>query len=145
MTNHFAKVTGLIPPWIRGKIPARVKNWWRARRQVVPSPLFDLGCPNLVETAGRSKRALVSYLTKPFRLLPNDPLNLLFSNIGIARSIVQVLDDLGYIVDIVEWKDTKFIPDRHYDLFIGHGGHNFERITRNLSLRTIKIHFSSGS
>ena len=54
------------------------------------------------------------------------------------------LNELGYIVDVIEYTDTKFILDRNYELFIGHGGHNFEHIASRLSNDTTKIYFSTG-
>jgi glycosyltransferase involved in cell wall biosynthesis len=86
---------------------------------------------------------LVSYITSPFRLSPDDPRNVQFSNIGIARSIVRVLNELGYVVDVVEWTDIRFVPKKEYDLFVGHGGVNFEHIVRNLPPRVVKIYFST--
>jgi len=93
----------------------------------------------------RDKRALVSYITHAFQQFsPGDARNVQFSNIGIARSIVRILNELGYIVDVVEWSDTEFVPNKHYDLFIGHGGCNFERIARKLLPEAVSIYFSTG-
>jgi glycosyltransferase involved in cell wall biosynthesis len=106
------------------------------------APIYDIWSSQ--EDSQPTKRALVSYITIPFRIPANDPINIQFSNIGIAHSIVQVLNELGYIVDIIEWNDTKFIPRKHYDLFIGHGGCNWERLVPNLSPEVVKIYFSTG-
>ncbi len=91
-----------------------------------------------------TKRALLSYKTTPFSLSPDDPRNVQFSNIGIIRNIVRVLNELGYTIDVVNYQDTRFLPSRNYDLFIGHAGYNFERIERNLPSHVDKIYFSSG-
>jgi len=96
---------------------------------------------NIIEP---TKRALVSYITSPFRLSPDDPRNVQFSNIGIARSVVRVLNELGYVVDVIEWIDTRFVPKREYDVFVGHGGCNFEHVVLNLPLHVVKIYFSTG-
>jgi glycosyltransferase involved in cell wall biosynthesis len=68
-----------------------------------------------------------------------------FSNVGLALELPKILNQLGYIVDIVSWEDTKFEPSRPYDLFIGHGAKNFENIHRALRPKTQTIYFSSGS
>jgi hypothetical protein len=65
--------------------------------------------------------ALVSYIPKPFRLAANDPLNVQFSNIGIARAMVRVLNEMGYGVDVINFTDNRFKVEKTYDLFIGHG------------------------
>jgi glycosyltransferase involved in cell wall biosynthesis len=38
----------------------------------------------------------------------------------------------------------EWLPDQHYDVYIGHGGINFEHISRALPGVTTKIYFSSG-
>lgn len=91
----------------------------------------------------RPRRALFSFITIPFRLPQDDPLNLRFSVFGVARCIVKVLNELGYIVDLIEYNDTKFKPRRNYDIFIGHGGYNFDYISSYLAPSTIKIYFST--
>ena len=133
--------------WIRRRVPRFVKNWLRSKRWRHPTPIYDIGeSPprGHLKVTDQPKRALLSSTTTPFRLSPDDWRNLIFSHIGTVRSIVHVLNELGYIVDIIERTDTKFIPRRHYDLFIGHGVCNFEHIARNLSPDTVKIYFSMG-
>ena len=110
-------------------------------------PIFDIG-NDLSEcgtTEKKIKRALVSYLTLPFRLSPDDPRNLQFSNIGIARSIVKALNHLGYTVDLVDWTNQRFLPTRKYELFLGHGGLNFKRICCSLRGDPTIIYLSTGS
>ncbi len=145
--NRYIKLIYLVLPWIRHKVPRFIKDWLRTRWQDHPSPVYNIAeasPPSYLKIAGQPKRALLSYITTPFRLSGDDPRSVQFSNIGIARSIVRVLNGLGYIVDVVEWTDARFLPRRDYDLFIGHGGHNFERIAHNLSSDTVKIYFSTG-
>jgi hypothetical protein len=100
---------------------------------------FNEFCPE--ET---SKKALVSYLVGPL-LPPSRYRNrTMFSNAGIAQVIPQALNELGYIVDIVPYDEIKWRPVKEYDLFIGHGGINFESISRELPDKTIQIYFSTG-
>lgn len=88
------------------------------------------------------KHALISYLVDPIVLYPNTSQ---FSNHGIARSIPRALNELGYIVDIIYWKDETFIPQKKYDLFIAHGAINFDKIYSHLPSSCITIYFSSGN
>jgi len=90
------------------------------------------------------KRALVSYLASPLLPAAANRDRVMFSNLGIAQYIPRALNELGYEVDIVEWDDQKWLPKRDYDIYIGHGGINFEHISRALPERTIRIHFTSG-
>ena len=93
------------------------------------------------EETGDPKRALVSYLSYPL-LKPYKKVS--FSNSGIARSIPRALNELGYIVDIVDLHNMKFVPQRKYDLFLGHAGHNFKKIRENLDKNSVAIVFAPG-
>ena len=103
--------------------------------------LYDCGRPGLPANA---TRALLSYIVHPFSISPNDPRFLRHINIWRSRKIVRVLNELGYIVDVVDYRDAKFVPHRKYDLFIGHGGINFEGIVERLPDGATKIYFSTG-
>ncbi|BDI30361.1 hypothetical protein CCAX7_24120 [Capsulimonas corticalis] len=95
--------------------------------------------------AGAERRhALVSYITAPFTIGPDDVRNTYFSNIGIARGIVAALNDMGYDVDIIEWSNDLFTPRKKYDLFFGHAGRNFERLATLLPPEAPRIYFSTG-
>ena len=90
------------------------------------------------------RRALLSYLVLP--LLPPRSFRdrVKFSNRGIAQEIPRVLNELGYSLDIVNYDNRSWFPDRQYDMFIGHGGINFEAISRRLPERTVRIYFATG-
>jgi len=91
-----------------------------------------------------AKKALLSYLVIPL-LPPSDKRDTVtFSNAGIAQSLPRALNELGYSVDIVNYNNEHFVPDKKYDLFIGHGGINFETIAKKLDPDCIKIYFSAG-
>lgn len=92
-----------------------------------------------------NKRALLCYLTAPVIADMNGEPISRFSNSGIALSWVQVLNEMGYVVDVIEWNNTTFTPDVRYDLAIFHGGHNFEHISKHLKGSPHIIHFLTGS
>lgn len=91
-----------------------------------------------------SKRALVSYLVAPLLPVQAKRDHTIFSNLGIAQQIPRALNELGYEVDIVPWDDANWVPKRYYDIYIGHGGINFEHISRALPSETTQIYFSTG-
>ncbi len=92
----------------------------------------------------RSKRALVSYL--PLPLLPPKFMReqTMFSNKGIAQEIPRALNELGYIVDIIDYRNTTWTPKQNYDLFIGHCAYNFELLSSYLKPNTPRILFATG-
>jgi glycosyltransferase involved in cell wall biosynthesis len=75
---------------------------------------------------------------------PTDPCFLSHNSSWHARAIVKDLNALGYIVDIVDYRDQWFVPRNTYNLFIGHGGINFDKISTKLPARTQRLYFSSG-
>ena len=91
-----------------------------------------------------ARRALLSYLVLPLLPPPSFRDRVKFSNRGIAQEIPRVLNELGHSVDIVNYDNRSWLPDRPYDLFIGHGGINFEPICRRLSRCTVRIYFATG-
>ncbi len=127
-----------LPSFIRKRVPRFAREWKHPHLKT--SPVLGLG-----DDETKNKRALVSYITMPFRLRPGHPDHIRFSNNGIARNMVRALNELGYVVDVVEWSDTKFTPKRKYDLFLGHGGTNWEALTGHLPAEIPKIYFSSGT
>jgi len=108
-----------------------------------PERLYDIVLKQNI-SRHLSKRALLSYIVHSFAISIDDPR--FFSHINIWRSheIVRILNNLGYIVDVIDYRDTNFVPRREYDLFIGHGGINFEKIAQRLSTHSTKIYFSTG-
>ena len=130
---------------IYDKLPYKFKviiSWFFFR--FYPHQLKPVNNISLINHERYTRNALLSYITAPFRLTSIDPQIFSFSNIGIASSIVRVLNQLGYLVDVVEYTDTDFVPKKNYDLFIGHGGFNFQNIANRLSLNCRKIYFSAG-
>jgi len=89
-------------------------------------------------------RALVSYLAYPLIPPKRWRETVQFSNRGIAQEIPRVLNELGYVVDIV---DCSVAPrlSRHYDVFIGHGGQTYRQISDQLDPETARIYFSTGA
>lgn len=85
------------------------------------------------------KRALLSYRVLQLRMWSKTT----WSAGQDVRDIIRSLSELGYVTDVVYSRDTTFIPDRHYDLFIGHEGYNFESIVKKLPEHTTKVLFTS--
>lgn len=99
---------------------------------------------HLSKNAANPQKALVSYLVPPvLDELENRPTPL-FSNNGAGRTIPKVLNQLGYVVDIVNWDDTGPI-DGNYDVILFHGGKNFSEIIKLKKPTNKLIYYSTGS
>lgn len=84
-----------------------------------------------------AKRALLSYRVNGVWTQSR----VAWSAIGDVHDILQALSELGYRTDIIDYADTTFVPQRHYDLFVGHTGDNYAHIVRHLSPKTVKIFY----
>jgi glycosyltransferase involved in cell wall biosynthesis len=124
----------------------RARRFWHPPLPLTlpPSPPSE-GLKNTWIVGRAPRRALVSYLTGPLLDSPANHVDQAFSNPGIALTMVQVLTDLGYTVDVVNFDDRQFRPRSKYDLFIGHGGINYQNIAKRVSKNCIKIYFSTGT
>lgn len=132
-------------PWVLRiwhKIRRLKKGIFSYFQRSTPVRIYDL---ILSDERKPSKRALLSYIVHPFEISEADPHFLRHINIWRAREMVKVLNQMGYIVDVIDYRDTNFVPHEAYDLFIGHGGINFEAIADFFLEDTIKIYFSTGS
>lgn len=89
-------------------------------------------------------RALVSYL--PGELIKAADTNTMirFNPTGAILNIAAALNELGYTVDMVDFRDQTFEPTRRYDLFVGHGAYNFESITTRLQGSPKIVNYSTG-
>jgi len=95
--------------------------------------------------SGKCKsKALISYLAFP--LLPPRAMRNKhqFSNRGIAQEIARACNELGFRVDIVDYRNTSWSPKEEYQLFIGHGGYNFAKISNRLSGFVPRLYFATG-
>jgi hypothetical protein len=117
-----------------------------ARRYLWPAPerLFDLDVPRET-SASPGCHALLSYLVYPFSIARQEARYLRHVNIFHAQEIVRALNQMGYSVDVIDYRDRRFRPHKAYDLFIGHGAFNFEKIATQLPEKAKKIYFSTGS
>lgn len=125
------------------------RNWrrmisvYRRRRGVY---LRRWGLDLRTETAEPlNRRALLAYIVHPFEIEPDDARFFRHINIWHAREMVRVLNEMGFCVDAIDYRDQKFRPEKRYDLFIGHGGINFSTIAGELPAETGTIYFSTGA
>jgi hypothetical protein len=125
----------LIPHRIRSSIRNRVDEF-AAHRVIEDFREHCIGSPQ--------RRALLSYLVVPLLPPPRFRDRVRFSNRGIAQEIPRALNELGFAVDIVDWRNASYVPRMTYDLFVGHAGINFEKIARRLSPAVPVIYFASG-
>lgn len=87
--------------------------------------------PNIIHLNnqnGSNKFVLLSYITNPFRMSPNNPRFNHHSNKWECREMANIWLNHGYNVDVIDWNNTRFIPKRDYSIFIDIHS-NMERLT----------------
>src|SRR5665647_1682200 len=94
---------------------------------------------------GSARRALLSYITRPFVVPADHPDHLAFSNFGLAKGIAQALLDMGFDVDVIDYDDVSFRSDKTYDLVVVRGGVNFETLLRSVVGDAKIVYYSFGN
>jgi glycosyltransferase involved in cell wall biosynthesis len=87
----------------------------------------------VVHLEGGERSALLMYLSPPLRWKKADPRFHWHENQRQSAELARVLQSEGFSVDVADFRDSSFIPEKHYDLFIGHPGLNARRIMPLLS------------
>ncbi|MDO9523366.1 MAG: glycosyltransferase [Methanocorpusculum sp.] len=87
--------------------------------------------PNIIHLNNQNnskKFVLLSYITNPFRMSPNNSRFNHHSNKWECRKMANIWLKHGYNVDVIDWNNTHFIPKRNYAIFIDIHA-NMERLT----------------
>ncbi|MBD3272740.1 glycosyltransferase [Candidatus Dependentiae bacterium] len=89
-------------------------------------------------------RVLLSYLSKPLLVKDSDSYFKDHTNKWESKEISRIFNNLGYIVDVIDFDDNKFVPIQKYDIvFDIH--YNLQRLIPFLDKNTIKILHITGS
>lgn len=110
-------------------------------RRIVGYPI----CSNVTKlnSNGFNKRALILYLSQPFTFAKSDRRFLLHQNYKQTIQLANILTDLGYIVDVADFRDSKFKPQKNYDLLMSHRL-NFDSLKKYFIQTKIKIYLATG-
>jgi hypothetical protein len=103
-------------------------------------PEFDPRCVSLAETPGTQFKGnvLLSYILAPFLLKPGQPVSTTHNHHLESVLIARTFQDLGYAVDIIDYRNHEFVPAKNYAFFVSARTH-LETIARRLNEDCIKI------
>lgn len=93
----------------------------------------------------KNKKALVSYLISPVIESNRGIKPKAFSNAGAAAVIPELLSELGYEVDVINYDDSCSRLIGNYDLIIAHGGNNYNHLKKYKDDKTKLVYYSTGS
>jgi hypothetical protein len=92
----------------------------------------------------KTKRALISLSPEAWIVAIQEyPEIKSFNTTGLTFEMVKVLNENGYLVDIVDF-NKDYLPTKKYDLYIGHGG-KCKTILDNLDPTTKILQYVSGA
>jgi glycosyltransferase involved in cell wall biosynthesis len=83
-------------------------------------------------------RALLSYRIEAFVLPSDDPTLDRHTNYWQSAEMANVLAELGYEVDVIDYRNTTFVPEKRYDICID-VRNNLERLAPLLGPECLKI------
>lgn len=98
---------------------------------------------NKVKQESLSKRALLVYLVKPFKVKDSDQRFFLHQNLRQCKQIASVIGGLGYVVDVVDVKGKRMPTGKTYDLIISHKV-DLPGVSGLVNPGTVIIYLSSG-
>ena len=98
---------------------------------------------NQVHSSNRQRRALLVYSIRPFLVDRLSQKFVVHTNYWRSIELAKMLDELGYVVDVMDHNDHYSAVNRDYDLLIGFG--RAEELAKELPQQTIKIRLATGS
>ena len=106
--------------------------------KILPKIKFELSSRVIrLKTKRQSKgNVLISYITLPF-LIKDEHMNG-HTNRWECKEMAKIFIDHGYNVDIIDWDNKKFTPERKYAFFIDIN-QNMERLSPLLNKDCVKI------
>jgi LmbE family N-acetylglucosaminyl deacetylase len=105
-------------------------------RKCVPNPIERLITLN--PNNDSKGNVLLSYRIEPFLLKPGEPIPNSHTHFWETFQIANTFLKLGYSVDVIDYKNNTFIPNKKYSIFVA-ARTNFVRIAKQLGENCIKI------
>jgi len=103
-------------------------------------PDFHNTCISLAATPGTEAKGnvLLSYILAPFLLKPGQAISTTHNNHLESVLIARTFQDLGYAVDVIDFRNDEFVPEKDYVFFVSARTH-LESISKKLNKNCITI------
>ena len=125
------------------KLKGESALWWSHEYQLVVHSSGILSNVNQVLSASRPRRALLVYIVRPFIVDPRSQEFVAHVNYWRSIELAKMLNELGYVVDVMDYNDHYSPVTRDYDLLIGFG--RADELAKQLPQRSIKLFLGTGS
>jgi len=101
-------------------------------------PEFSRRCVSLRPGVATRGSVLLSYILEPFLLKPEQEISTVHNNQLETVLIARTFLELGYAVDVIDFRNAEFIPTKDYTFFVS-ARTQLEAIARRLNKDCIKI------
>ena len=81
---------------------------------------------------------LLAYIIDPFLLKPGQKIPTSHTHFWESRQIAKTFLDMGYAVDAISYRNSRFVPEKKYAFFVS-ARTNFQRIAHLLNQDCVKI------
>lgn len=98
----------------------------------------ERGFVSIKSENGYRGNMLLSYIVDPFLLKRDEPVSNAHHHDWLSWQIGKTFLDMGYSIDVVHYRNKKFIPKKKYAFFVG-ARTNFQRISELLNEDCVKI------
>ncbi|HEU0080898.1 MAG TPA: glycosyltransferase [Candidatus Paceibacterota bacterium] len=115
---------------------ASIRAFYRAYRNKVSNKLW--GVVRVPAVGPKKGYALLSYLVSPFTQTPRERHTDPHASYWECAEIAKLLSLRGYEVDVIDWRDERFVPKKPYALCIDIQ-RNLERLAPLLPQRCTKV------
>jgi len=133
-----------FPTWIKRRLGTRKPYIlardlkWIFEKSFRQTRRIDRRVVSLAPDSSPRGFALLSYIIAPFFLKAGESIPSTHTNYWGSLQIAKILVELGYQVDVIDFQNQSFVPERDYSLVID-VRHNLERLTPWLSEKCIRV------
>lgn len=108
------------------------------RRSKRRKAAVNCSCASLVPERVPVGNVLLAYIIEPFLVKNTDDISSAHTHDQESFLMAKVFLDMGYAVDVIDYRHGGFIPKKNYDFFVS-ARTNLERIGRRLNEDCVKI------
>ncbi|MBA4369492.1 MAG: glycosyl transferase family 1 [Desulfobacterium sp.] len=101
-------------------------------------PSFSDRMVSLKPHNGYKGNVLLAYILDPFLLKPGEAVSTKHTHDWESLQIGKTFQELGYAVDVIDFRNSQFIPQKKYSFFVSARSH-FQQIGQRLNPDCIKI------
>lgn len=99
---------------------------------------YPPGAVSLKPDSRARGNVLLAYILEPFLRRPGEPVSSAHTHHGESLLIAEVYVNLGFAVDVIDYRNSEYRPRRKYDILVS-ARTNLERIARLLDPACVKI------